>query len=419
MTHGGGRMADAAASRVAEVNLKLIWDVVSQIKVGKDGYAYVVDPQGRLVAHPDISPGAARHRHEAPAAGGGGARRAPAPTAAPVTPRTSPARRCSPPTPTIPALELAGLRRGADPRGVSSRVYQCRPARACALLVLGLADRSVGGRRCWRGAWWCRSAPCRPAPSASAAASSPIASSIKTGDELEIACQPVQPSSAGGARGILRHPGAAGRGPHARARRESLEQQTATAEHPARHLAIADRRRARVRRPSPTRPPACAAPTRPPSSCSRTAPTVWAASAHIASTYVDVVRGETVRARQRQPGRPHGAARRGRADRGLRRDDPEYGRRDLAQLGGAHTLLGIPLQREGATIGVMVLTRRHVERFTDKHIEILKIFADQAVIAIQNVRLFTELRESLEQQTATSGDPAGHLAVADRRGTRC
>ena len=70
-------------------------------------------------------------------------------------------------------------------------------------------------------------------------------------------------------------------------------------------------------------------------------------------------------------------------------NDPEYGRRDLAQLGGAQTLIGIPLQREGDTIGVMVLTRRHVERFTDKHIEILKIFADQAVIAIQNVRLFT------------------------------
>ena len=40
---------------VAEVNLKLIWDVVSNIKIGKEGYAYVVDPDGRLIAHPDIS----------------------------------------------------------------------------------------------------------------------------------------------------------------------------------------------------------------------------------------------------------------------------------------------------------------------------------------------------------------------------
>ena len=50
VAHGG-----RGGVTVAEINLKLIWDVVSQIKVGKDGYAYVVDPQGRLVAHPDIS----------------------------------------------------------------------------------------------------------------------------------------------------------------------------------------------------------------------------------------------------------------------------------------------------------------------------------------------------------------------------
>ena len=50
VAHGG-----RGGVTVAEINLKLIWDVVSQIKVGKDGYAYVVDRQGRLVAHPDIS----------------------------------------------------------------------------------------------------------------------------------------------------------------------------------------------------------------------------------------------------------------------------------------------------------------------------------------------------------------------------
>src|SRR5260221_8038006 len=49
-----GTRRDAGVS-VAEVNLKLIWDVVSQIKVGEHGHAYVVDAQGRLVAHPDIS----------------------------------------------------------------------------------------------------------------------------------------------------------------------------------------------------------------------------------------------------------------------------------------------------------------------------------------------------------------------------
>ncbi|HEX9325677.1 MAG TPA: ATP-binding protein, partial [Reyranella sp.] len=127
----------------------------------------------------------------------------------------------------------------------------------------------------------------------------------------------------------------------------------------------------------------------------------WAASAHIASTYVDVVKGEAF-----TPGNDSLVGRTALQGAVVQIEDtpndPEYERRDLAQLGGARTLIGIPLQREGDTIGVMVLTRRHVERFTDKHIEILKIFADQAVIAIQNVRLFTELRESLEQQTATA-----------------
>ena len=140
----------------------------------------------------------------------------------------------------------------------------------------------------------------------------------------------------------------------------------------------------------------------------------WAASAHIASTYVDVVKGETF-----TPGNDSLVGRTALQGTVVQIEDapndPEYGRRDLAQLGGAHTLIGIPLQREGDTIGVMVLTRRHVERFTDKHIEILKVFADQAVIAIQNVRLFTELRESLEQQTATAEVLQRHLPVADGR----
>ena len=91
-------------------------------------------------------------------------------------------------------------------------------------------------------------------------------------------------------------------------------------------------------------------------------------------------------------------------------DDPEYTMAELMRLDPFRTMLGVPLLREGNSIGVLTLTRATVRPFTKKQIELVSTFADQAVIAIENVRLLTRRRERWIRQRAV-------IRVCDAAGT--
>src|SRR5262249_55440628 len=96
--------------------------------------------------------------------------------------------------------------------------------------------------------------------------------------------------------------------------------------------------------------------------------------------------------------------------------DPEYTYSEGQKLVGARTLLGIPLLREDALVGIFVVSRTRVEPFTEKEIELATTFADQAVIAIENARLFEELRERQSELRVTFENMGDGVVMFDAAG---
>jgi two-component system NtrC family sensor kinase len=394
-----GPRKDAGVS-IAEVNLKLIWDVVSQIKVGEHGHAYVVGPEGRLIAHPDISlvlrntdmsqlsqVKAARTDNRNAAAELQGAKNIQGQevltASAPIAPLGWTMFVELPVEEAYASLyqalqRLAVVLLAASIFAVLAGVFLARRMVGPIQALRAGAERIGGGDFAQR-------------------------ISIHTGDELE------------GLANQFNDMGARLQESYADLEKKVEVRTAELSETLQRQTATADILKVIASSPSNVQPVFDAIAT----SANRLVGGFSTAvfrfvddTAHLAAfTPTNPAADEVLKSRFPRPIAGYASFQLVRGGEAVQIVDTESSPelRDIAQARGYRSMLFTPLVSSGAVIGLVSVTRKQPGTFAPHHVQLLRTFADQAVIAIENVRLFdqvqartAELQESLEYQTATA-----------------
>jgi len=388
---------------VADVNLKFIWDVVSRIKVGQKGKAYVVDGSGFLVADPDI--GLVLRKTDLSNLEQVKASLQPASDDVLAT-----LARDHAGTLVLSAFAPIELREDRDGRKREplgwkvfveqpvSEVYaglQATVYRTIALMVAGVLFSILA-------AMWLAGSMVRPIRTLQDGAQKigegdlETQIDVRTGDELQGLAEQfnrmtaqLRESYAGLERKVEERTNEL---------KETLEQQTA----------ISEILRTISDSTSDVKPTLDAVATRAARLCDAAAATIYVLEGNVLRRTAfhgpeALLGGETLpytadtlTGRTITDGKPIHVT-------DIEQEQRNYPKSwEFAQKYGRHTMLSVPLMREGKPFGTMFLRRSEVRPFTDKQVALSRTFADQAAIAIENVRLFSETREALEQQRASS-----------------